>query len=570
MDLTGNRYLHAVGRISEGLYARTSVQDVIRYTLAMAVELVHAEAGAVLLAHTADAQELVFSDAIGEKATALIGTSIPSNQGLAGAVFSSGQSEIVNHVETDFRHLSIVDSTTGFITRQMIVAPLKRWNGSPLGVLEILNKKADVFTQEDADILSILSALASAVIEQMRTTEALRHSEAQLREVQKMEAVGRLAGGIAHDFNNLVTVIMGYSEMLLSAPLNEEACRRDLGHIREAGRRAAGLTRQLLTFSRRQVFHPTIVDVNEVILSTTDMLQKLLGEDIQVVTNLEASLQNIEIDRHQLEQVIMNLAVNARDAMEHGGRLVFHTTMTEVTEVGGLSVGPGRYVTMAVSDTGCGMDPRVVSHIFEPFFTTKPIDKGTGLGLATVYGIVQQSGGGITVQSEIGKGTTFTIYLPVSDKGVPSLHSASSSPMRVYAHGTVLLVEDEPAVRTLVAKVLQAKGYDVVQALHGLEALQKIQTMVEPPDLILTDVVMPQMSGLEMIQQVRQQHPGVRVLYMSGYSDHPALRQDMPTGTAFLQKPFNADGLTRAVRQALQADKSPMSDCSVSLIGQSA
>ena len=570
MDLTGNRYLHAVGRISEGLYARTSVQDVIRYTLAMAVELVHAEAGAVLLAHTADAQELVFSDAIGEKATALIGTSIPSNQGLAGAVFSSGQSEIVNHVETDFRHLSIVDSTTGFITRQMIVAPLKRWNGSPLGVLEILNKKVDVFTQEDVDILSILSALASAVIEQMRTTEALRHSEVQLREAQKMEAVGRLAGGIAHDFNNLVTVIMGYSEMLLSAPLNEEACRRDLGHIREAGRRAAGLTRQLLTFSRRQVFHPTIVDVNEVILSTTDMLQKLLGEDIQVVTNLEASLQNIEIDRHQLEQVIMNLAVNARDAMEHGGRLVFHTTMTEVTKVGGLSVGPGRYVTMAVSDTGCGIDPRVVSHIFEPFFTTKPIDKGTGLGLATVYGIVQQSGGGITVQSEIGKGTTFTIYLPVSDKGVPSLHSASSSPMRVYDHGTVLLVEDEPAVRTLVAKVLQAKGYDVVQALHGLEALQKIQTMVEPPDLILTDVVMPQMSGLEMIQQVRQQHPGVRVLYMSGYSDHPALRQDMPTGTAFLQKPFNADGLTRAVRQALQADKSPMSDCSVSLIGQSA
>jgi signal transduction histidine kinase/ActR/RegA family two-component response regulator len=570
MDLIGNRYLHAVGRISEGLYARTTVQDVIRYTLSMAVELVHAEAGAVLLAHAADAQELVFSDAIGAKATAVIGTAIPSNQGLAGAVFLSGQSEIVTNVETDSRHLSIVDSTTGFTTRQMIVAPLKRWNGAPMGVLEILNKKVDVFTQEDADILSILGALASAVIEQMRTTEALRQTEAQLREAHKMEAVGRLAGGIAHDFNNLVTVIMGYSEMLLSGPFNEEDCRRDLGHIREAGRRAAGLTRQLLTFSRRQVFHPTILDVNEAILSTTEMLQKLLGEDIQVVTNLDTSIQNIEIDRNQLEQVIMNLAVNARDAMEHGGRLVFHTTTVHISKAGELPVNPGRYVAIAVSDTGCGMEPMVVSHIFEPFFTTKPIDKGTGLGLATVYGIVQHSGGGITVQSEVGRGTTFTIYLPVSVKGVASVNSSPSSITRVTDHGTVLLVEDEPAVRTLVATVLKARGYDVVQALHGLEALQKIQTMVDPPDLILTDVVMPQMSGFELIQQVRQQHPDVRVLYMSGYSDHPALKQDVLSGTAFLQKPFTADGLTQAVRQAIHDDKSPMSDRTVSLAGHSA
>jgi two-component system, cell cycle sensor histidine kinase and response regulator CckA len=570
MDLTGNRYLHAVGRISEGLYARSTVQDVIRYTLSTAVELVQAEAGAVLLAHAADRQELVFSDAIGEKATAVIGTSIPSNQGLAGAVFLSGQSEIVTNVETDSRHLSIVDTTTGFTTRQMIVVPLKRWNGAPLGVFEILNKKIGVFTQEDADILSILSALATAVIEQMRTTEALRHSEAQLREAQKMDAVGRLAGGIAHDFNNLVTVIMGYSEMLLSAPFNEEDCRRDLSHIREAGRRAAGLTRQLLAFSRRQVFRPTIVDVNEVILSTTDMLQKLLGEDIQVVTNLEASIQNIEMDRHQLEQVIMNLAVNARDAMEHGGRLVFHTTTTQVTKASGFPVSPGPYVAMAVTDTGCGMEPMVVSHIFEPFFTTKPIDKGTGLGLSTVYGIVQQSGGAITVHSEVGQGTTFTIYFPVSGKDVACLNDSSSPITRATGHGTVLLVEDEPAVRTLVANILQAQGYDVVQALHGLEALQKLQTMLEPPDLILTDVVMPQMSGLELIQQIRRHHPGIHVLYMSGYSDHPALKQDVLSGTAFLQKPFTAEGLTHAVRQALQDEQNPLSECAESMAGHSA
>jgi two-component system cell cycle sensor histidine kinase/response regulator CckA len=569
MDLTGNRYLHAVGRISEGLYARSTVQEVIRYTLSTAVELVHAEAGAVLLAHGADTQELVFSDAIGDKATAVIGTSIPSNQGLAGAVFLSGQPEIVTHVETDSRHLTIVDSTTGFSTRQIIVVPLKRWNGTPLGVLEILNKKVDVFTQEDADILSILSALATAVIEQMRTGEALRHSEAQLREAQKMEAVGRLAGGIAHDFNNLVTVIMGYSEMLLSGPFNEEGCRRDLAHIREAGRRAAGLTRQLLAFSRRQVFRPTIVDVNEVILSTTEMLQKLLGEDIQVVTDLEASIQSIEIDRHQLEQVIMNLAVNARDAMQHGGRLVFHTTTSQISKASGLPVSPGRYVAMAVRDTGCGMEPMVVSHIFEPFFTTKPIDKGTGLGLSTVYGIVQQSGGAITVHSEVGMGTTFTIYLPVSTKGAACLNDSSSPVMRGTSHGTILLVEDEPAVRMLVAKILQARGYDVVQALHGLEALQKLQTMVEPPDLILTDVVMPQMSGLELIQQVRRQYPDIHVLYMSGYSDHPALKEDVLNGTAFLQKPFTADTLSHAVTQALHDDDELVESCIESMTGQS-
>jgi two-component system, cell cycle sensor histidine kinase and response regulator CckA len=455
-------------------------------------------------------------------------------------------------VNGDGRQLSTGDATTDSITRQMIIIPLKRWNGEPLGVLQILNKKENLFTKEDADILTIVSALATAVIEQMRAMEGLRQSETQLREAQKMEAIGGLAGGIAHDFNNLVTVIMGYSEMLLSGPFDEERWRRELGQIREAGERAAGLTRQLLAFSRRQVLRPTIVDVNEAILGMAGMIQQLMGEDIQVVTNLDSSSRTIEIDRSQLEQIIMNLVVNARDAMEHGGRLEFRTENTYLSEVSKLPVSPGQYVVVMVSDTGCGMDPLIQSQVFEPFFTTKPVGKGTGLGLSTVYGIVKQSGGTITIWSEVGKGTLFTIYLPATSK--PAERSADASKPRATASGKILLVEDEPAVRTLVGQVLQMSGYEVIEAAHGFEALQKIETLFSPPDLILTDVVMPQMSGIDLIHQIHQRHPNIKVLYMSGYSDHHALKHNVLTGIAFLQKPFTPVGLTDAVRHAIQGD----------------
>ena len=553
MDTVANRYLEAVGRISEGLYARTDVKDVIRFTISTALELVQAEAGAVLLAN-ADSQQLVCFDAVGSVASSVIGSSIPWNHGLVGSVFSSGEGEIVTDVTADSRHLSIVDVMTDYITRQIIVVPLKRWHGEPLGVLQILNKKENVFTKEDADILAIVSALATAVIEQMRTMETLRHSEAQLREAQKMEVIGSLAGGIAHDFNNLVTVIMGYSEMLLSAAFDEGRWRRDLAQIREAGQRAAGLTRQLLAFSRRQVLLPTIVEVNEAILCMADMLQQLVGEDIQVVANLDSCPRTIEIDRSQLEQIIMNLAVNARDAMEHGGRLEFQTENTYLSEGTKLPVSPGHYVVVMVSDTGCGMDALIQSQVFEPFFTTKPVGKGTGLGLSTVYGIIKQSGGTITIRSEVGKGTLFTIYLPASCRQAELLPDSSKPPSTVS--GTILLVEDEPAVRTLVAQLLRGSGYHVIEATHGFEALQKMQTLFDPPDLILTDVVMPQMSGIDLVQKVRQRHSKIKVLYMSGYSDHHAIKQDVLTGTAFLQKPFTPVGLTDAVRQAIQAIES--------------
>jgi two-component system, cell cycle sensor histidine kinase and response regulator CckA len=551
MKEVADRYFEAVGRISEGLYARTDIKDAIRFTISTALELVQAEAGAVFLAN-ADSRQLVCFDAAGAAASTLVGSSIPWNHGLVGAVFSSGEGEIITDVNGDCRHLSIGDVTTDYITRQMIVIPLKRWNGEPLGVLQILNKKENVFTKDDADILTIVSALATAVIEQMRTMEALRQSESQLREAQKMEAIGGLAGGIAHDFNNLVTVIMGYSEMLLSGSFDEGRWRRELGQIREAGERAAGLTRQLLAFSRRQVLRPTIVDVNEAILGMAGMIQQLVGEDIQVVTNLDSSSRTIEIDRSQLEQIIMNLVVNARDAMERGGRLEFQTENTYLSEVSKLPLSPGHYVVVMVSDTGCGMDPLIQSQVFEPFFTTKPVGKGTGLGLSTVYGIVKQSGGTITIRSEVGKGALFTIYLPATSK--PADRPADASKPRPTASGKILLVEDEPAVRTLVGQLLQMNGYDVIEAAHGFEALQKMETLFNPPDLILTDVVMPQMTGIDLIHQVRQRHPNIKVLYMSGYSDHHALKHKVLTGIAFLQKPFTPVGLTDAVRHAIQGD----------------
>jgi two-component system cell cycle sensor histidine kinase/response regulator CckA len=556
MKEVANRYLEAVGQISEGLYARTDAKDAIRFTISTALQLVDAEAGAVFLANT-DNQQLVCFDAVGTAMSTLVGSSIPLHHGLAGAVFSSGKSEIITDVNGDSRDRSTADVMTGDITRQMIIVPLKRWNGEPLGILQVLNRKEHAFSKEDADILIIVSALATAVIEQMRTMETLRQSEAQLREAQKMEAIGSLAGGIAHDFNNLVTIILGYSELLLSAPFEEERWRRDLTQIREAGQRAAGLTRQLLAFSRRQVLRPTIVDVNEAILSMAGMLQQLVGEDIEVVTNLDSSSRNVEIDRSQLEQIIMNLAVNARDAMEHGGRLEFQTKNTHVFEVSRLPISPGPYVVVTVSDTGCGMDPLVQSQVFEPFFTTKPQGKGTGLGLSTVYGIIKQSGGAITIRSEVTKGTFFTIYLPASSKSADL--TADSSKPRSTASGTILLVEDEPAVRTLVAQLLQRSGYDVIEATHGFEALQKMQTLFDPPDLILTDVVMPQMSGIDLVHQIRQRHANIKVLFMSGYSDHHALKQDVLNGTAFLQKPFTPIGLTDAVRQAIQED--PRNGC---------
>jgi PAS domain S-box-containing protein len=388
-------------------------------------------------------------------------------------------------------------------------------------------------------------------------TEQVR-LEAQFRQAQKMEAVGRLAGGVAHDFNNLLTVISGYSQIALGQ-LNEiDPLRGYIQEINRAGDRAATLTRQLLAFSRKQVLTPAIVSLNRVITDMTDMVRRLIGEDIELVTKLAPDLPQVKVDAGQMEQVIMNLAVNARDAMPEGGRLTIETAVAELGDSVGrrrIEVPPGRYLMLAVSDTGCGMDAETLSHIFEPFFTTKGQSKGTGLGLSTVYGIVKQSGGDIWVYSEPARGSVFKIYLPVASAA--EAEPAPEQPARVERGSeTVLLVEDEAGVRDLIAQILKGAGYRVLAAANGGEALLICERFNGQIHLLLTDIVMPGMSGRDLARRLKELRPDLRVLHMSGYTDGTVSEYSgAEAGAAFIQKPFTPHSLARKVREALDAPR---------------
>jgi PAS domain S-box-containing protein len=409
--------------------------------------------------------------------------------------------------------------------------------------------------KDETDELMGTLAITRDISDHLRAEEHGAALEEQLRRSQKMEAIGRLAGGVAHDFNNMLMAIIGCSEILLAALPEDEPLRREVEEIRKAGERAGELTRQLLIFSRRQVLQPKVIDLNAVVSDTDKMLRRVIGEDIELETVLHPHLGRVKADPGQLEQVIINLAINARDAMPEGGRLTLETLNVDLDESYSRDhamVKPGHYVMLAVSDTGTGMDEETQAHIFEPFFTTKAQDKGTGLGLATVYGTVQQSGGYIYVYSEIGRGTTFKLYLPrVAATAHRSPQVAAKTPQLVGTE-TILLVEDDAVVRELVQRTLGIYGYKVLQAANGPEALSICQSNDEPIDLMLTDVVMPQMSGRELAEAVAKCRPEIKVLYMSGYSGEAVVRggmlgQDMP----FLQKPFTPDALTRKIRQAL-------------------
>ena len=410
-----------------------------------------------------------------------------------------------------------------------------------------------------------LARLAPAIERELREAQtrtarkaaeaALRQSEEQLRQVQKIEAVGRLAAGVAHDFNNILTTITGHSEFLLRQLGDDDPRRKHAEQIEKSAYRAAALTRQLLTFSRKQVIEPRVLKLNAVILNVEGMLSRLIGEDIEFCTALDPTAGHINADPGQIEQVIMNLAVNARDAMPDGGKLTI-TTANTILDGNHLKNFPdlsaGAYVMLAIADTGTGMSEEVKAHLFEPFFTTKPPGKGTGLGLATCFGIVKQNRGHIDVQSELGRGTTFKICFP-------QVHSALAPPrVRItptnVARGTetVLLVEDEPAVRELTAVILREQGYTVFEAVNGEEGLRMARQQGGKIDLVLTDVVMPVMGGKEMADALRASHPDTKVLFSSGYSEdalghHCVLRP----GIAFLQKPYIMATLARKVREVL-------------------
>ncbi len=368
--------------------------------------------------------------------------------------------------------------------------------------------------------------------------------EEQVRHAQKMEAVGRLAGGVAHDFNNLLTAIVGFAEMAIEQLPASDPVRGDIAHIVHAGHRATALTRQLLAFSRKQILAPRILDLNALVTGMQPMLQRLIGEHVELQTVLDDALLRISADAGQIEQVIMNLAVNARDAMPKGGVLCIGTDMVTLAAV--------RYVRLTVNDTGVGMAPDVLTHLFEPFFTTKEQGKGTGLGLATVHGIVQQSGGSISVHSTTGVGSDFAVHFPAVDGAVVPVSHPGTGAADPTGSETILLVEDQAEVREVVSQLLMRRGYVVLEACDGASALELLRTRTEAVDLILTDIVMPGMNGREMVDRLEERHRGICVLYMSGYTDdeilkHGALHPDMN----FLHKPFRAEQLLSRVRDIL-------------------
>jgi PAS domain S-box-containing protein len=385
-----------------------------------------------------------------------------------------------------------------------------------------------------------------------------RHLEDQFRQAQKMEAVGRLAGGVAHDFNNLLTVISSYSDLLLGDLAAEDPRRADLEEIRKAAGGAATLTRQLLAFSRKQVLEPRVLDLNAVVVGADKMLKRLIGEDIDLVSVLAPDVGAVRADAGQIEQVIMNLAVNARDAMPDGGQLTIETSNVQLDAAytdQHSAVGPGAYVLLSMTDTGTGMDEHTKAHIFEPFFTTKQQGKGTGLGLATVYGIVKQSGGFIWVYSELGRGTTFKIYFPrVAEPA--SLPATPAVPESLGGTETVLLAEDAAAVRAVARAALTLHGYTVLEAADGRTALELGTGHEGPVHLLITDIVMPGMSGRQLADRLTERRPELKVLFVSGYTDEAITRHGiLEPGIAFLQKPFTPDSLARKVREVLDAPR---------------
>jgi PAS domain S-box-containing protein len=483
---------------------------------------------------------------------------IPVRDGMAGRSIKSGTVVINNHYQEQLRTASTrvlfgkFDDET--LPRSALSAPMTVM-GRTVGSVEIQSYREDAYEQEHATAIRMAANLAATAVENVTLIEREQATEEQLRQSQKMDAIGQLAGGVAHDFNNLLTVITGYSELGMRRMEPADPMRKNLEQIKKAGDRAASLTRQLLAFSRKQIFQEKVVDLNSIVADMDKMLRRLIGEDIDLVSLLEPSLRPIKADPGQIEQVLLNLAVNARDAMPRGGKLTIetgHATLDESYANSHLTTQPGQFVMLAVSDTGAGMDAETQKRIFEPFFTTKEVGKGTGLGLATVYGVVKQSGGNIWVYSEPGTGTTFKIYLPIAEDSANP--EAESTPDEIpQGQGTILLVEDEELVRNLAGEILGTKGYQVLTAANGVEALRVCSEHVGQIDLMVTDVVMPQMGGRELAERIGTVRPEMKVLYMSGYTDDAIVRHGiLEDHVAFIQKPFSPDLFALKVREVLE------------------
>jgi two-component system, cell cycle sensor histidine kinase and response regulator CckA len=471
--------------------------------------------------------------------------------------------QLVNALESPW-NIAISDMTVGsFGALPALRAIQQKGLDLPLIVVSGNIKDSDALTALKAGAADHmrrghLTRLNAAVERELRAAKMRRERtqlEEQFRQAQKMEAVGRLAGGVAHDFNNLLTVITGYSDLLLANPELKEQQRTALQQIRRSAERGGALTHQLLAFSRRQPLEARSIHINGLIMQLEKMLRRLIGEDIELVTIPAAAEDTVEADPGRLEQVIMNVAVNARDAMPGGGKLTIETGTAHLDEsfsARRLGVAPGRYVLISLTDTGTGMDEETLSHIFEPFFTTKGDGRGTGLGLATAYGIVHQSGGAIRISSQLNHGTIARIYLPLAQGKAQLTTEEAPVPEATTGFETILLVEDETRVRKLILDVLQARGYQVLEATRGEEALRLARLHGASIDMAVVDVVMPEMSGPDLVRQIEPLCPKLRVLFMSGYTDEAILHHGITeSSVAFLQKPFLPDVLARRVREVL-------------------
>lgn len=489
----------------------------------------------------------------------------------------SNESDTIKQLNRSSQQLVALLILFAVVVLVLLTVSLTRWVSRPLGLLsqtletenlQLLDEVGVQNGKEFAGLAKLIreffnqrASLIAEINERKIAQEALRHSGEQLRQAQKMEAVGRLAGGVAHDFNNLLTAILGYAELLSAKTDLDPASQQNVQMIRKAGQQAAAVTHQLLAFSRKQILQPRVLDLNALVTDFEKILRRVIGEHIDLRTRPQADCGRVKADPNQLEQVILNLGVNARDAMPKGGRLTICTENVHLDAEGArrqaIDLPPGEYVLLAVSDTGSGMDEEVKSRIFEPFFTTKGPGKGTGLGLATVYGVVKQSGGAVAVESAPGEGCTFRVYLPLEAGEVDDVRPKAApevAPAPVPAD-TVLVVEDEEIVRELVCQVLSGQGYRVLCAGNGVDALELSRKHQGPIRLLITDVVMPQIGGLELSRMLTAQRPDTQVLFVSGYSEddiseHGILDPDLE----FLEKPFTPQALTRKVSELLTRD----------------
>jgi signal transduction histidine kinase len=553
-----------LAQLSHLVGASLDFSQVADFVAEAAVDLLHADLARIwVVDETAGVARLAALKAPPGESYPMVATDLPLGQGIVGWVISGRTKRASIDLAADPLHLPHEWTRRDRGVSQLAVPLLV--GERAVGVLVVITRTPRRFSQEDEELLEIFAAQAATALENAKLYQQAREAyeqlslaQEQLAQSQKMEAVGRLAGGIAHDFNNLLTIISGRGELMAGLLADADPLRRHVDIVLKTAGRAAELTKQLLAFGRRQVLQAQVIDLNAVVAGLGTMLHRLLGEDITLSVSLAPNLGRIKADPGQIEQVVLNLAVNARDAMPGGGRLTLQTAEVHLDTAalrGKRGRHPGTYAVLTVSDTGVGMGPDVLTRVFEPFFTTKERGKATGLGLATVYGIVEQSEGVITVESKVGVGSTFRVHLPVVAEGEPPAPVAVPSAPRGGTE-TILLVEDEVEVRQLGREILEQGGYTVLEAGGGLEALAIAAAHPAAIQLLLSDVVMPSMNGREVAEVIGRLRPGIAVLYMSGYTDDALGAGVLPPGTDLLAKPFTRPALLRRVREILDAPTS--------------